>query len=299
MKKLFFLIIPFFIFAYEYPDFRPCLIKYSFIQNSIPVTKSKSVTFDKNSCIKYDPFTGICVIKHKNKKTVKFFDSPQLGWWASSVKKDEIYVGNFAKDELFFTPAQLSVKSLKNSVITDMFCRAIGIGRGDGFIKADMVKHFVKYGYWGDIGIDVDKNMKIKSFDPLYVKGLSVGDKITKINSKPANAKLFAKYVLLGKENGIVSVTLNTKKLKIKIRKKTYLFTPLNHYGIKVDKNLQITYISKDLKDRYFINRGAKIIEVNSQKVKTFAELKKALSTYKNVTITVMDQGIRIKIPLR
>jgi membrane-associated protease RseP (regulator of RpoE activity) len=298
MKKLL-IFLPFILIASTYPDFRPCFQKYSYIKNQIPITKTKSVTFDKKNCLNYDPFTGICVISHKNKKIVKFFDKPKLGWWASSIRHNEIYVGNFAKDEIFFIPAILSVKSPKNSVITDMFCRAIGVGNGDGFIKGDMVKHFVKYGYWGDIGIEVDENMKIVSFDPFYVKNLKIGDKIIKINSIPANPKIFKEYILKGICNKSVVLNVNGKKIKVKIRKKAYLFTPLEHFGIKVDKNLKVISIPKNLKKTYFIKPGAKIVKVNGKEIKTFEQLKKTLSTYKNVTISLIQQGISATIPLR
>jgi len=298
MKKLLFF-IPLFLFASAFPDFRPCLEKYSYIKNSVPVTKTKSITFDKLDCINYDPFTGMCVIKHKNKKFIRFFKNPKLGWWAASVKKNEIYVGNFAKDEVFFNPALLSVKSAKNSVITDMFCRAIGIGKGEGFIKGDMVLHFVKYGYWGDAGIEADEDMKIVSFDPFYIKGLHLGDKILKINGKKATPDIFKKYIIQGIQGKKVVLNINGKIIKISLRKKKYLFTPLNYFGIFIDKNLQITKLSNKIKSRYYIRPGAKIVKVDGKKVSNVFELNQLLSTYKNVTISVLDEGILINIPLR
>jgi len=298
MKKLIFL-IPLFLLASNYPDFRPCLKKYSFIKNYIPVTKTKSITFIKKNCIDYDPFTGMCVVKSANKKVVKFFKNPKLGWWAASIKSNEIYVGNYAKDALFFSPALLSVKSVKNSVVTDMFCRAVGIGRGDGFIKGDMVNHFIKYGYWGDVGIEVDENMKIVSFDPFYVKYIKTGEKIVKINNKKATPEIFTKTVLEGIKGKKVVLNINGKNIKLPIRKKKYLYTPLEHFGISVNDQLIITKLPEKLQQIYFIKPGAKIIKVNGMKIKTFEELKKALSIYKNVTISLQQQGITATIPLR
>jgi hypothetical protein len=296
MKKLIFL-IPLFLFAFI--DFSPCLKKYSFIKNSIPVTKNLSIVFDTEKCVKYDPFTHMCLVKSKNKKVVKFYKSPKLAWWMASIKKNKIYIGNFAEDMVFFKPAKLSVKSLKNSVISDMFCRAYGIGIGDGFIKSEFVKHFITYGYYGDIGIDVDENMKIISFDPFYVKGLSLGEKIISINNKKATPENFSKYILLGKMGNIVNIKTDKHFYRIKIRKKIYEFTPLLHFGIYVDKNLMIKKLPKKLKEKYFIKEGAKIIKINNQKVSALKELKKALSTYKNVTITINFKGIILNIPLR
>jgi len=296
MKKLIF-IFPIFLFAFI--DFSPCVQKYSFITNSIPVNKNLSIVFGKQNCIKYDPFTNMCLIRHKNKKIVKFYENPKLAWWMASVKKNKIYVGNFAEDMFFLTPAKLSVKTLNNSVISDMFCRAYGIGNNNGFIKSTFVKHFIKYGYWGDIGIDVDENMRVISFDPFYVRGLNLGEKILLINNQKANIKIFSKYILLGKVGNLVIIKTNKGIYKIKIRKKIYDFTPLMHFGIKVDKNLVVTKLPKTIKKRYYIKEGAKLIKINNKKITSFSELKKALSTYKNVTITLNFQGIEINIPLR
>jgi hypothetical protein len=298
MKKLS-VFIPFFLFASVYPDFRPCYLKYSYIKNSVPVTKTRSVTFNKQNCLNYDPFTGMCVIKAKNKKTVKFFHNPKLGWWIAGIRKNEIYVGNYAKKGVFFLPSRMSVKPPKNSVVADMFCRAVGIGNSEGFIDGGMVKHFVRYGYWGDIGIEIDENMKIISFDPFYVKGLKTGDKVQKINAKKASAGIFRRYVLENVCGKKVTLKINGKNYVLKIRKKQYLYTPLEKYGIKVNKDLTLKSLPEKLKKTYFIKEGAKITAVNKIKIKTFEDLKKALSTYKNVTITLLQEGIESTIPLR
>ncbi|MEO1927073.1 MAG: hypothetical protein ABGX26_00070 [Nautiliaceae bacterium] len=296
MKRLI-LFFPLFLFAVAFPNFRPCLEKYSFISSSIPITKNLSVAFDKRDCLYYDKFTGMCVFNSNNKKVVKFSKALKLGWWIASIKKDEIYVGNFAKDEVFFNPARFSVKSLKNSVISDIFCRAVGIGRGDGFIKGSFVAHFVKYGYWGDVGIDVDKDMNIISFDPFYVKGLRVGEKIKYINGKKADYKLFEKEVLLGVNGKKLKIT-TSKTFYVLIRKKVYLFTPLEYFGIKVDKNLN-AYFSKSLKEKYFLGDKVKLIAINNHQISSFEDVKRLLSTYKNVTITIKTMGVILKIPLR
>jgi ribosomal protein L19 len=299
MKKLFFLIMPFYLFAFAYPDFRPCYKKYAYIKTFIPVNEYESVTFDKKNCFRYDPFTGICVVKHKNRKYIKTFTVPKLGWWGASVKHDEIYVGNFAQKGIFLTPWRLSVKTPKNSVITDMFCRTAGFGTGDGFVGADMVKHFVKYGYWGDAGIEVNENMNIVSFDPFYVKNIKIGEKIEFINGHKASPAEFNRYILEGICGKTVLLVVGGRKIKIKLRKKKYLFTPLEHFGIKVDKKLRITSLPDKLENIYYVMPGAKITAVNGVKVETFEQLKKALSTYKNVTISLEQQGITATIPLR
>jgi len=297
MKKLLFL-LPIFLFG-GVLDFRPCLIKYSYIKNSIPISKTKSITFGNKNCIKFDPFTKMCLINSHNKKIVKFFNKPELGWWMASIKNSEIYIGNFAKEGFLLNPSLLSVKTIKNSLVSDLFCRAIGIGDGVGFYKEDLIKHFIKYGYWGDVGIDVNEKLEIISFDPFYVKGIKLKDKIQKINYKKATPKLFKEYILLFKKGKNVVLTINNKDYKLKIRKKDYFFTPLEYFGIKLDENLTLLAIPKKFQTVYFIKPGAKLIKVNQKRVYSLNDVREALSTYKNVTITIKYKELVAQVPIR
>jgi hypothetical protein len=297
MKKLLF--FPLFLFAFKL-DFSACYKKYKHIYSLIPVTKTKSITFSKpSSYIYFDPFTKMYVISHKNRYPIKFYNNEKLGWFLAAINFENVYGGTFAKDMEFLSPAKLSTSVPKNTIISDMFCNAYGVGSGDGFIRGDFIKHFAKYGYWGDIGIEVDKFMRVKSIDPFYVSGIKVGDKILKINSKKANVKTFSKYVLLGHIGDKVVIKSEKKEIVLEVRKKIYNFTPLMHFGIVVDKDLNIVKLSKELFNKTYIKPPAKLIKVNSYKVKSFEELKKILSFNKNVTITVEKDGIQITIPLR
>lgn len=300
MKKfLLFIFIPLFLFALRL-DFSTCYEKYKDIYSLIPVTSTKSVTFSKQSkYLYYDPFTKMYVISHKNRYPIKFYNNEKLGWFMAAVNFDNVYGGTFAKDMVFLNPAKLSTSTPKNTIISDIFCNAYGIGRGDGFIKSDFVKHFVKYGYWGDVGIEVDRWMKVKYVDPFYVSGIKPGDKIIKINSHPANVKTFSKYILLSPVNRVVVIKTDKKEIPVKVRKKIYNFTPLLHFGIKVNKNLYVTKLPKDIYKKTYIKTPAKLIAVNGQKIYSFSQLKKVLSYDKNVTITLEKDSIKITIPLR
>ena len=294
MKKFIFF-IPFFLYALA--DFSICYKKYSFIQNSIPVTKNKSVTFSKPSnYLYYDPFTGLYVINHKNLKTVKFFRNAKLGWWMAGIKQNGIFGGTYASKGEFLNFSKLSVKVPENSVISDIFCRAYGIGAEKGFLDSRKIIHFVKFGYWGDIGIGVDENLKVLYSDPFYTD-IKPGEKILFINSKKATPEVYSSYVLLGNNNQKINVITNKGRYVLKIRKLKYFYTPLEHYGIKVDKNLEAV-LPKSLADRYFLKKG-KIVRVNDKKVNSFNELLYLLSFNKNVTITLENNGIKIDIPLR
>ena len=294
MKKLFFF-IPFFLFAFT-PDFSICYKKYSFIQNLIPVTKTKSVTFSKvKKYIFYDPFTHLYVVFHKNKRVIKFHNFPRLGWWMGGMKKNGAFVGSYASKGYFLNFSKLSVNVPKNSIISDMFCRAYGIGN-KGFLDKKRLMHFVKYGYWGDIGISVDDKMKVLYSDPFYTN-IKPGEKIIKINHKKATPENFTDLILLNRLNKKIKITTNKGSYFLKIRKLKYNFTPLEFYGIKVDRNL-IAYLPLNLQNRYFLKSG-KIIKVNNQKVTSFANLLYLLSFNKNVTITLQKDTMRIRINLK
>ena len=294
MKKLIFF-IPIFLLA-VIPNFSVCYKKYSFIINSIPVTKTKSVTFLKpKHYLFYDAFSGMYVISHKNNKIIKFNENPRLGWWMGGIKKNSVFVGSYASKGYFLNFSKLSVSVPKNTVISDIFCRAYGVGNG-GFLDKKRLMHFVRYGYWGDIGIKVDKNMKVLYSNPFYTN-IKPGEKILLINNKKATPKSFTDMILLGKAGEKIKITTDKGSFVLKIRKLKYNFTPLLYYGIKVDKNL-IAYLPKNLQNRYFLKSG-KIIKVNGKNVNSFKELLYMLSFDKNVTITLQKNGIEINISLR
>ncbi len=279
-------------------DFSTCYEKFKYIDDLIPVSKDRSVTFSKrDNYLFYDPFTGIYVVKSHNKRVVRLYSKYYLGWWMAGIKKDKVYGGTLAEDMKFLTLSKLSVNVPKNSVISDIFCRAYGVGN-KGFLRGDYVKHFAKFGYWGDIGIDVDENLVVKYVDPFYTK-IKPKEKILKINDKKATIQTYEKYVILGKINDIVKIQTNKGKYFVRVRKKVFNFTPLFNFGIVVDKNLTITKFPKKIEQKYYISPPAKLIKVNEHVVKTFKELKKILSFVKNVTITVEKNGIKLNIPLR
>jgi len=295
MKKIIFF-LPFFLYA-AITDFSICYKKYSFIKDLIPVTKTKSVTFSKPSnYLYYDPFTKIYVVSHKNIKTIKFYNSPKLGWFMAGIKNNAVYGGTYASKGYFLDFSKLSVNISKTSVISDIFCRAYGVGSENGFIDTKRLFHFVKYGYWGDVGIGIDEKMKVLYSDPFYTS-IKPGEKILFINNKKATPKIYTETILLGKINHKVSVITNKGKYILKIRKLKYFYTPLSHFGIKVDKNL-IAYLPKNLANKYFLKSG-KIIKVNGKKINSFNQLLYMLSFDKNVTITVENNGITLDIPLR
>jgi len=292
----FLIFLPLILFAFRV-DFSLCYKKYKNIDNLVPVTKTKSVTFSKpNKFLYFDPFTNLYVVSKKNYHYIHFSFNPHLGWWMAGIKKNSVFAGSYAKRGYFLNFSHLSVNSEKNSIISDMFCRAYGVSSGNGFLETKKLLHFVKYGYWGDIGIEVDKTMKVIYSDPFYTD-IKPGEKILSINHKKATPLTFERYVLLSKLNKKVLIKTNLHKEFLKVRKKKFLFTPLEYYGIKVDKNL-IAYLPKKLYNQYFLKKG-KIVKVNNQKITSFKDLNYLLSFSKNVTITLESEGMFINIPLR
>ncbi len=297
MKKLLFF-LPVFLLALPL-DFSKCYEKYSFIKNLIPVTSTKSVTFyPQKNYLFYDPFTKLYVIKANNPKVVKFYDGAKLGWWMAAIKSNGVYGGTYASKAKFLNTAKLSVNAPSTSVVSDLFCRAYGVGNG-GFLPKKYLMHFVKYGYWGDIGVEVNDDMVVTSVDPFYAKGIKIGDKILKINLKKATPETFTNYIILSPANRAVTIKTNKGSYLLQVRKKTYNFTPLVHYGIYVDENLYVTKMPKWMQNKFFKNKPVKIYAVNGKKVNNIQELRRVLSSYKNVTITFIQNGLKVKIPLR
>ena len=289
------LFFPLFLFALNL-DFSSCYKKYEFINDLIPVTKNKSVTFKKpKNYLYFDPFTNLYVVKTNNKRVIKFYNRASLGWWMAGIKKNSVYGGTYASEGYFLDFSKLSVDIPKNSVVSDLFCRAYGVGN-KGFLDTNRLLHFVKYGYWGDIGIGVDNNLKVIYSDPFYTL-IKPGEKVLYINSKKATPKIFTNLILLGKVGKKIKIVTNKREYLLKIRKLKYNFTPLEYYGIKVDKNLT-AYLKEDLANRYFLKEG-KIVKVNNKKVNSFKELLYLLSFDKNVTITLKKDGIRVKVILK
>jgi len=297
MKKLI-LFFPLFLFAVML-DFSNCYSKYKNIKTEIKVSKNRSVTFEKPAeYLFYDPFSGMYVIKANNHKYYRFYDGAKLGWWMAYIKNNSLFGGTYAKAPYLLHFAKNSVNGEKNSIVSDIFCRAYGVSNGEEFLTKKYLFHFVRYGYWGDIGLEVDENLIVKSVDPFYVKGIKPYDKIVKINGKRASAELFTKYVILGVEGNEVSVSTPTKTVKLRIRKKEYLFTPLEHFGIKVDKNLFVKKMPKTLKSRFFPDKPVKIVKINSKKVENFEDLLRALSYSTAYEVTFLQSGIEIKVKM-
>ena len=296
MKKVFFFLFPFFIYS-QVLDFSPCYLKYKFITSIVPITKTKSITFDKvSNYLYYDPFTNLYVIRTNNKKIIKFSKRAKLGWFMAGIKKNCVYGGTYASKGYFLNFSFLSVKLPKNSIISDIFCRAYGVSSNGGFLDGKKILHFVRYGYWGDVGVGVDDNLKVTYSDPFYTT-IKPGEKILYINSKKATPKIFTESILLGKVNNKVKIVTNKGKYLLRIRKLKYNFTPLEYYGIKVDRNLT-AYLSKNLANRYFLKSG-KIVKVNGERVNSFKDLLYILSFNKNVTITLKKDGIKVKVILK
>ncbi len=299
MKKLIFFLFFAALFATPF-DFSKCYLKFHNIKYSVPVGKNLRVTFYKpKKYLFYDPFTGLYVFRFKNQKFVNLRNDYRLGWWMAAIKNGKVYGGTLAEDMKFLTPAKLSVKTPATAVVSDIFCRAYGVSGKNGFLRGDYIKHFAKYGYWGDIGIEADENMIVQYTDPFYAKGIKPGDRILMIDSKPANIETYEKFVILGKAGSVVVIKTDKGTFPLTVRKKMYDFTPLMHYGIKVNKKLEITSLPTKISEKYYISPPAKIIAVNSVKTDSFLKLKYLLSFHKNVTITVEKEGIKINIPLR
>jgi len=191
MKKLLFL--PVFLFGITtYPDFSLCYKIYKHY-TIIPINKYYSITAIKpKKYIKYDPDLGIYLIKTKNNKYLHFRKA-HLGIWIASITKGSIYAGNYAEyQKSVHIPAKMSTNTKAGSVITDIFCRPIGVGVKGGFLSKGYIQKFIhakilKKDYLKFMGILFNKDLIVTKVLPnslasrLYIP---VGAKIIKINNK-------------------------------------------------------------------------------------------------------------------
>ncbi len=290
MKKLF-LFLPFVLFGI---DFSNCYKKF-YKTDSFQITPSVAVTFSKPSkYFSYDKFTGLFFYKHKG-KPLKFLNHFYLGWEMASIKRNGIYVSNFAKRG--FIKDYLAGKSVENSIISDKFCRAVGVGGNGFFLDKKIILHFLKNGYYGAIPITFDENFRVIDIDPFAVKGVKRGDKLLKINGKEANILNFRKFIVFGKLGDKVKITFKKRSLWVKIVKKELFKNYLRYYGIFTDENLVVKQLPKWIYKKYYISSGSKIVEINGKKVSNLEEANEFLNG-KNDTITFNDNGIFIKVKM-
>jgi len=193
MRKLLFL-IPIFLFGITtYPDFSLCYKKYK-NYTIIPISKSYSITaIPQKNFIKYDEDLGIYLIKRHNKHPI-YFHKAKLGIWIASISKNSIYAGNYAEyQKSVYNPAKISTKATPGSIVTDIFCRPIGIGVRGGFLSHLFVQKFIvahkrDKNFLKFMGIIFNKQLIVTKIlpDSLAAKYyLYPGAKIIAVNNKP------------------------------------------------------------------------------------------------------------------
>jgi len=216
-----FLFFPFFLFAVTmYPDFSICYKKYK-NYSTIPISKNYSISATKPKHYeKYIEKLGIYLIKKRNNHFIHFKKS-HLGVWIASISKNSIYSGNYAEYQTsLFNPAKISTKTTTGSIITDIFCRPIGVGVKGGFISKSYFNKLILYKVptktpLKRVGILFDNNFIVTKIIPNSLASkhyISVGSKILKINNKKVS-KEFPKIIKS------VTILQNGIEFRIKVDK--------------------------------------------------------------------------------
>ena len=303
MKKvflLFFLLTELFSLT-TYPDFSICYDRYHNLAGVVPVSRNYSISFDKpKKYIKYDPFLKLYLIKSHNKKYVKLTTHYKLGLWIASIGKDSIYVGDYAKRNQGLNGAISSVATPKGTIISDIFCRFHGIGSGKNrFIPSKYIKYFLSHNSYSDVKFKIDKNFVIIEKNPYYNKNFKVGDKILKVNGKKLSYENLLDTILMSK--GYLTFTILRGKKILKLKAKLFSKGEIDNYlqntGIITDKNLNIISIKPNsLASKHYIGAFGKITKVNNQKVKTLEDINRIISSSKDVTITITQNGMNFQL---
>lgn len=305
--------------------------------NAIPIVykdKTYYVTYSKKPLIseyvlRSDPFVGLYLINAK--KDSKGYILRDL-----EKKPQEIQVaviGNTRSEETkilqmqkgFLEYGKLNKMIGPNDVIGDICYQIYGIGVEDGFIDKKYLERFLSQDevYYGDIGVRLEKNTnKIAEIDPFFKNNpfkpkdliIQINDnKITKdINIEWIIANLTyqsrAKISVLRFEDG-KSVT---KTFEVTVGKLFggYLLqdTFLESQGIKIDKDLVIRRLSKNLNNGLEnLKRGDRILWIHRQdprklKGEIFSNLREVFSStyveYGFIEMLVSRNGFQFSLKI-
>ena len=301
MRKILFLaIFVSFSFSLTYPDFSKCYEKFHNYKNLIPISKNYSITTIRpKNFVWYDKLRGVYLVKHKNRKFLKFYTHYKLGFWIASISDDTIFVGNFARKSRGVELSKISSKTMENSVMSDIFCHPIGVGVGkDEFLTKKEIYHILHKGNYGDTRFEFNRNLVITKLYPYGNNNFKVGDKIiSKLNYFQLEEKIL--YSKVGSYINF-NVLRNGKKIRLKakifnrFKRVIKIIYPnyLKESGLVVDKNLRIVKVLKNsFASKHYIFSGT-IYKVNEIPVFNRNEANAIIYKLKNVTITIKLDGL-------
>ncbi|MDU9702544.1 PDZ domain-containing protein [Helicobacter pylori] len=280
-----------------------------------------SKTYPKHAkVIKSDPFVGLYLLQGVPSEyvyTLRDLDKDALIRSMASIgDKEALEARLLFKQKGYERYAQISQKTQKNGVISNICYQMLGLGvGGNGFIETKFIKHFLnqKEPYYGDIGVRLEENNKrlvVAQFDPFFPKNPFLkNDEILAINHQKIHSLAEFEWVVSNlKYQSLVKVEIKRnhkiKEVTLKVNKRYGGFllkdTFLERYGIALDERFIITKIGTHLpKGLDFLKLGDRILWVNRKNVASNPKaLREALSAPK-IELLVLRKGFEFYIKVR
>ncbi len=280
-----------------------------------------SKTYPKHAkVIKSDPFVGLYLLQGVPSEyvyTLRDLDKDALIRSMASIgDKEAIEVRLLFKQKGYERYAQISQKTQKNGVISNICYQMLGLGvGGNGFIETKFIKRFLNQQepYYGDIGVRLkedNERLVVVQFDPFFPKNPFLkNDEILAINHQKIHSLAEFEWVVSNlKYQSLVKVEIKRnhkiKEVTLKVNKRYGGFllkdTFLERYGIALDERFIITKIGSHLpKGLDFLKLGDRILWVNRKNVASNPKaLREALSAPK-IELLVLRKGFEFYIKVR
>ncbi|WQX90509.1 PDZ domain-containing protein [Helicobacter pylori] len=280
-----------------------------------------SKTYPKHArVIKSDPFVGLYLLQSVPSEyvyTLRDLDKDALIRPMASIgDKEALEVRLLFKQKGYDRYAQISQKTQKNGVISNICYQMLGLGvGGNGFIETKFIKRFLnqKEPYYGDIGVRLEEDHKrlvVAQFDPFFPKNPFLkNDEILAINDYKIHSLAEFEWVVSNlKYQSLAKVKIKrnhkVKEVTLKVNKRYGGFllkdTFLERYGIALDRRFTITKIGAHLpKGLDFLKLGDRILWVNRKNMASNPKaLREALSAPK-IELLVLRKGFEFYIKVR
>ncbi|AFI05052.1 PDZ domain-containing protein [Helicobacter cetorum] len=270
--------------------------------------------------IKSDPFIGLYLLQSTPSKyayELRDLDKNALIRPMASVGATHaLQTQLLFKQQGYSHYAQISQKTQKNGVISNICYQMLGLGvGGNGFIEAKFIRRFLnqKEPYYGDIGVRLDEKSKrliVEQFDPFFPKNPFLkNDEILSINDHKLHSLAQFEWVVSHlKYQSLAKVKIKrnhkVKEVVIKVNKRYGGFllkdTFLERYGVVLDKHFTITKIGNNLpKGLNVLRLGDRILWVNRKDVAFNQKaLRRAFSSPK-IELLIMRKGFEFYIKIR
>jgi hypothetical protein len=291
----------------------------TFINGTISLATSKNLRLvyshqsPLKNIIKFDPFLSLYLVKSEKSFAYPFLFVKKNKNKSLLISKDKQISVNIISHQIGLNSFATLSKEVKNSsLVLTQCCNVEALGDSKGFIEKEYLKHFLKLKtiFYGDIGIRViqkGNSIVVVSVDPFRKKLFHKGDKILELNGKKVtDASYFMRKILFSHKN---------QKLDIKIARDLEIFsflsivtqrygggflsdTFLEEKGIYFDKKLEIVHLNQIAK-KYHLKVGDKLLQVNTKRVKTEAQIRQAVSnSEKSLSLLIARDGFEFFVKI-